>query len=778
MFLPNNIPVKHEKPRKYYGIDLGTTYSLIAAVYSDEVKDFGNPVPVKFQSFTQKSPIDTEPTVKDEKVASIVAYYDGKPWIGRGLENLKGHQEFVRNQNLFYHFKLDMGIEQQPLYPNAALEKLDSPHKISAAILSYFKRNTAGKEESLRDTVITVPASYQLNQRQDVIKAANLAGIELSNLMLIDEPNAAFIGYFNELDSEDQHAFFSRGTSRNVLVFDIGGGTCDLSILEVVHSREKGLLVGNKAISRYNDLGGQDIDMLIAESFLYPLWIELSEQDEDLPLRDLQQQILPQLALIGEQLKHGICNKLGARYPDYKLTDEQIDATDFSLLGRSLTYQGKRFEFPEITFPARKLADIFEELFKPGSYAYKFQFKHIASIRATITDILEKANYSKQDIDAVLMVGGSSKNPVLISRLKKEFPQSEFWLPAAPDKLVAKGAAVYSYYYYRYGRALVKPIVSDTLGIETKNKHFVPLIERGAELPVSVNAGNFKLQQAFQQELIVPVCLNTTDYVVQDIRIPLNGAYSTDDEVSIRLEINENKVMSLTLHVGDEPLLNYTLENPFFFGALSKHKVEFLQLKRAFEQAKSVNDNNKLKSLYLQLMSLNFNVGNHHENVLLGEEYQSRYSEENSSVIHYLYLGNDGIGRKEAAMGYLRKAIGLKPLEPAFRYNYSLYVGQEEGDRAALDYLLDCPEQVKQYYTIRCRIVILKNRLGEDVKKDAEQIAADFSSGKSGFSKYDKDNLLGQIFSLAGKNYIHEDEKQAQLRNEKVLIQSTKPVKR
>lgn len=781
MFLPSNAVAVQERPDTYYGIDLGTTYSLIAQISSNEAErnTGGSPeMPVKFLKFRQESPLPTEPPVNDEKVASIVAYYDSRAWVGRGLENLKGHPEFVKNQNIFYHCKLDMGIEQYPLYPDAAMEKLDNPAKIASAILRYMKSKGAKEKGELRNTVVTVPASFQMNQRKDVVMAAELAGIKLSNQMLIDEPNAAFIGYFDRLEVQTQHEFFSKGTSRKVLVFDIGGGTCDLSILDVSYNTKKGMLMGNKAISRYNDLGGQDLDMMIAEEFLFPLWKETFGVEDDFPLRDLQQHILPQLAIIGEQLKHGICDLIGARYRDTKLSDEQIDNTDFRLQARRIIYKAKTYDFPEIRFNARALADFLEKLFNKGSYKFTYFAKHIASVEDTIDNVLEKANLSKLDIDAVLMIGGSSKNPLLTSRLKDVFPESEFWCPQSPDKLVARGAAVYSYYYHRYGKSLIRPVVSDTLGVETKDNQFHSLIPRGSQLPVTINAGNFKLQRAFQQELIVPICLNTTSYVIQDIKIPLDGKYSGDDEVEIEATINENKVMSLELHIGREKLLSYTLENPFFFGSLSKQQVDFVKVARELQVARSMNDNNTMRQLYKKLMSLHFDVKNHHEVVLLAEEYESRYGHNDTDVLNYLYIGNDNIGRKKKAMEYLEKAIRLRPNSPALRYNYSLQVEKDDGTEAALQYLENCPDVVKQDYTVKCRIILLKNRLGEDVADEVNEITQQFETEPHNFDSFDKDNLLPQIFKLAGKPYTHYKEIEVAKRNRNVLMPSTKPIKR
>ncbi|MBN8789871.1 MAG: Hsp70 family protein, partial [Terrimonas sp.] len=236
MFLPEKFSPKPTKDSVYFGIDLGTTYTLVATVDSSEVNiDNITQIPVKFISYKQISPIKHGGEIVDEKVASIIAVSDGKPFCGSKLYELKGHEEFVRNQNIFYHWKLDLGIDRHPLYPDAVSKELDIPAKVAGKVLNFCRIGfTKSKETRLYNAVITVPASFQMNQRKDVIEASALANIELSNQMLIDEPNAAFIGYFNSLSQAEKENFLLKGgKAKKVLVFDIGGGTCDLSILEI-----------------------------------------------------------------------------------------------------------------------------------------------------------------------------------------------------------------------------------------------------------------------------------------------------------------------------------------------------------------------------------------------------------------------------------------------------------------------------------------------------------------------------------------------------------------
>ena len=157
--------------KKCYGIDLGTTTTLMCVVDAANVDlKTSTRIPVQFIKVQQASPFEFNPTIEDEKVASIVGIHNGKPYVGSNLYHLKGHPDFEFKKNLFYHWKLELGIDHQPMYPNAISEKLNMPYKIAGGILNYIRKSHI-QDHSLPNTIITVPASFQANQRKDVFKS-------------------------------------------------------------------------------------------------------------------------------------------------------------------------------------------------------------------------------------------------------------------------------------------------------------------------------------------------------------------------------------------------------------------------------------------------------------------------------------------------------------------------------------------------------------------------------------------------------------------------------
>jgi len=161
---PKNPDTKSERDlsmdKKCYGIDLGTTTTLMCVIDSANVNlKKSTKLPVQFIKVEQKSPFEFNPPIEDEKVASMIGIYNGKPYVGNNLYHLKGHPEFEYKRNLFYHWKTELGIDHEPMYPNAVSEKLNMPYKIAGGILNYIRKSRFN-DNPLSNTIITVPASF------------------------------------------------------------------------------------------------------------------------------------------------------------------------------------------------------------------------------------------------------------------------------------------------------------------------------------------------------------------------------------------------------------------------------------------------------------------------------------------------------------------------------------------------------------------------------------------------------------------------------------------
>ncbi len=337
------------------GIDLGTTNSLAAYYQENEIHMIPN-------SFGE----ETTPS-------SVSVLESGEIAVGK----IARERAVTHPSATFQAFKRDMGTKKEFKYKISKFY----PVQLSSLILQYLLKATIDVcPEEVEGAVISVPAYFNEHQRHDTIEAAKMAGINVVGL--INEPTAAALAY-HLLDTEAE---------KMVVVIDLGGGTYDVSLLDIFES-----IIEVKAISGDNYLGGEDFDKVIVSGICKKIGVESTRLDI---------KSYAKLNQIANEIKHAFDNKSEVtKY--FELSGEKQEVT--------FTNQ----EFEEICEP------ILERLKKP------------------IDRVLYDSGMKIQEIDEVLLVGGSTKMPLvrkLIARLFGKFPLCHI----DPDQVVARGAAVYA----------------------------------------------------------------------------------------------------------------------------------------------------------------------------------------------------------------------------------------------------------------------------------------------------------------------------------------------
>jgi len=739
------------------GIDLGTTYTLMATVDAGNVElNKTNQIPVQFVRFPQYSPFEYDQTIEDEKIASIVALYNGKPYVGNNLYHLKGHPDFEYKKNMFFHWKVEMGVDHHPLYPNAVSEKLDMPFKIAGSIMNYMRKiYTQGGDYELDNTIITVPASFQANQRKDILKAAKMAKISANDTMLIDEPNAAFLGYFNRLLDTEKERWAKDVKNKNVLVVDFGGGTLDLSLLNVDFRRDTGITISNKAISRYNDLGGQDIDLLITEEFLIPKIKTSIPNFDSIDISDIKNSIIPQLNVIAEDLKIKLCNTISLKVGNSDVQTLKLSDIKTTRHDNIIKFKQQNYELGVITLEADTFKELFVKFFRGKSYKFKYLDKTVTTISTSITEIVDKADETLDSIDYVLLVGGSSFNPFLGSLIQEKLVNSALLISPEPDKLVAEGAAVYSFFINQLGLSLISPITSENLGVRLKNNRFYPIIERGQCLPQKVAIPDFKLQSNLISEVVVPICINGSDFLIGEIRCPLNQFYDMDTTIKIEAEITTDKVFKVQVLIEDQVVGDAEFDNPYAIGKLTEEQLEAYKVQADLNKAKQAKNTSKEKSLLRRLIDKHYEAKNYLGALENAETYIKRFDDEDSWVWNMMYILNSRLGRLGAAKKALERAIEINPDEPAWRHNYAVLL-EKSSVKSALEYLEKQTPEIQEDQTVRCKMALLKYEVRND-SSELKNIIEDYKNDPAGFSEFDKRSLLKKIFSQVGEPYAYVD---------------------
>ncbi|EJB2307596.1 molecular chaperone DnaK [Listeria monocytogenes] len=389
---------------KIIGIDLGTTNSAVAVLEGGEAKIIPNPEGAR-----------TTP--------SVVGFKNGERQVGEVAKRAA-----ITNPNTISSIKRHMGTN----YKETIEGKDYSPQEISAIILQYLKSYAEDYlGETVDKAVITVPAYFNDAQRQATKDAGKIAGLEVERI--INEPTAAALAYGMDKTETDQ----------TILVFDLGGGTFDVSILELgdgvfeVHST-----AGD------NELGGDDfdkkiIDYLVAE-FKKDNGIDLSQD----------KMALQRLKDAAEKAKKDLSGVTSTQ-----ISLPFITAGEAGPLHLEVTLT--RAKFDELTH------DLVERTIAPTRQA------------------LKDANLSASDIDQVILVGGSTRIPAVQETIKKELGK-EPHKGVNPDEVVAMGAAIQGGVITGDVKDVVLLDVTPlSLGIETMGGVMTTLIERNTTIPTS-----------------------------------------------------------------------------------------------------------------------------------------------------------------------------------------------------------------------------------------------------------------------------------------------------
>ncbi|MDR7318770.1 molecular chaperone DnaK [Brevibacillus nitrificans] len=386
------------------GIDLGTTNSCVA------VMEGGEPVVIANPEGNRTTP-------------SVVAFKNGEKIVGEAAKR----QAITNPDNTVISIKRHMGTSHKETLEGNEY----TPQQISAMILQKLKSDAeAYLGESVTQAVITVPAYFNDSQRQATKDAGKIAGLEV--LRIVNEPTAAALAYGME-KSEDQ----------TVLVFDLGGGTFDVSILELSEG-----FFEVKATSGDNKLGGDDFDQVIIDYLVSEF---KKEHGIDLSKDRMAQQRLKDAA---EKAKKDLS---GVLTTTISLPFITADATGPKHLEMNLT----RAKFEELS------STLVERTMGPTRQA------------------LNDAGLTPNEIDKVILVGGSTRIPAVQEAIKK-FTGKEPHKGVNPDEVVALGAAVQAGVLTGDVKDVVLLDVTPlSLGIETLGGVFTKLIDRNTTIPTS-----------------------------------------------------------------------------------------------------------------------------------------------------------------------------------------------------------------------------------------------------------------------------------------------------
>ena len=488
------------------GIDLGTTYSCVGVYKNNKIDIIQSP-----NSGTNRTTPSMVSFVKEQTLIGYAAknvlarypentIYDVKRLIGRNFSD-KEVQEDIK----YWPFQIESDENDKTMIIASIKDKKEKFYleQISALILKKLKKNAEdylGKK--VNNAVITVPAYFNNNQRQSTIDAGKIAGLNV--LKIINEPTAAAIGFGFENPKKDE---------KKVCVFDFGGGTFDVTILSI---KDSNFIIN--ATGGDTHLGGQDIDNILVEYCI--------QEFKELTGIDISNNKTAIRRVKNE------CEKVKKFLSGVDEADIDIDCLA----------KGEDFS---ITIDKAKLEDLCEKIFQ----------RCIIILKQTI----EESGFKKEEIDEVVLVGGSSRIPKIQEMIKEYFGgDSKLILSKTinADEAVAYGAAIVAHKYsYNLNddndfNLNIKDVIPLTLGVGSKD-NMIPMIKKNTNVPfkkvktfhtIKDNQTDFGIGIYEGEEKLIKDNILLDTFYLRNITKAPKG----ETKMEITFDVDENGILNVT----------------------------------------------------------------------------------------------------------------------------------------------------------------------------------------------------------------------------------------
>lgn len=546
----------------YFGIDLGTTNSVAAW---GKVRADGKFI----TQAVELRVLDEKKVLRKKTILPSCVYFSPRgepPIVGEYARKMLSTQ----SHRVVKSAKSYMGTDKT-FSPD---DKPHTPAEISSIILKQIA--ISAKDFNLGtvpdDAVITVPASFDPDQRQDTNDAAKIAGFRVSEddgrprNILLNEPAAALYDFLNRQDTGETPEILDLSSPKVILVFDLGGGTLDVSLHEVTRnpSGREGTLpydIKPYAISRHTLLGGDDFDRLLQKFFMDKL------EGFDIDSLDPSRADLFRSEFLEEAEAAKIA--LSSEVETYRMQGADYGNLSYDVMMNFIANTPLTFDYVLTVEEYRQVMTPYlaPDLSMKSLENFDALAGRTENIIYPVLDVLNKARLKLghvPKIDAVLLNGGMSKLFAVRERIRDFFGFDPLEV-GDPDLAVARGASVY--HYWRHLGVKTPEIQNDDIGIGIQDGKVHKLILAGTTLPYTTDIFEFAIPENGAAFIDLPFYKGTRADImppnrrIASRRIRFNSPLPAETPVDLQATVNEAGTMTLTVWNPEAPDIHYTVEN-------------------------------------------------------------------------------------------------------------------------------------------------------------------------------------------------------------------------